>query len=166
MGAWLSHLTWRARAGRAPRRSRLKQHLVGRRQPGPESRTWWPSTERPNRENRGGQGGPAATRGPLSRPWPLVAVTREEALTNRAACAVVGTRSQHPNKRARPSSDQTLDPNGEDTALKPRNSLYSKDKRNTTETPPPKVISYKPTHDRESTPKTQKRLIVRKPFTK
>ncbi|KAJ1091867.1 hypothetical protein NDU88_004981 [Pleurodeles waltl] len=29
MGAWLSHLTWWARAGRAPRRNRLKQRLDG-----------------------------------------------------------------------------------------------------------------------------------------
>ncbi|KAJ1179347.1 hypothetical protein NDU88_004581 [Pleurodeles waltl] len=110
----------------------------------------------PNRENRSGQGGPEATRDPLSRPWPLVAVTRGEALTNRAARAVVGTQSQHPDKRARLSSDQTQDPNGEDTALKSRNSLHLKDKRDTTETPPPKIKSYKPTHDRESTEDPEK----------
>ncbi|KAJ1169808.1 hypothetical protein NDU88_001698 [Pleurodeles waltl] len=49
----------------------------------------------PNRENRSDQGGPEATRDPPSRPWSLVAVTRGEALTNRAARAVVGTQSQH-----------------------------------------------------------------------
>ncbi|KAJ1141902.1 hypothetical protein NDU88_008230 [Pleurodeles waltl] len=76
---------------------------------------------------------------------PFVAETQEEALTNRAARAIVGTQSQHPDKRARPPSNQAQDSSEEGTALKPRNSLHPKDKRNTTETSPPKVISHRPT---------------------
>ncbi|KAJ1152768.1 hypothetical protein NDU88_005543 [Pleurodeles waltl] len=63
----------------------------------------------------------------------------------RAARAVVGTGSQHPDKRAQPPSSQVQDSSEEVTALKPRNSLHSKDKQNTTETSPPKVISHRPT---------------------
>ncbi|KAJ1214202.1 hypothetical protein NDU88_001828 [Pleurodeles waltl] len=79
------------------------------------------------------------------REVPSVKEIQEEALTNRAARAVVGTRSQHPDKRARPPLNQTQDSSEEITALKSRNPLHSKDKRNTTETSPPTVISHRPT---------------------
>ncbi|KAJ1103234.1 hypothetical protein NDU88_000661 [Pleurodeles waltl] len=93
-------------------------------------------------------------------------MTWGEALTSRAARAVVGTRSRHPDKRARPLSGQTQDPNGEGTTLRPCNSLYPRDKQSITETPLPKAISYKPTHDRETTLKTQKRPTARNLFTR
>ncbi|KAJ1148428.1 hypothetical protein NDU88_001264 [Pleurodeles waltl] len=76
---------------------------------------------------------------------PPVTEVQKEALTNRAARAVVGTRSQYPDMRARPPLNQAQDSSEEVTALKPRNPLHSKDKRNTTETSLPTVIYHRPT---------------------